>query len=163
MGKQVQEIIPLILGAATAHDDVELKEGVLLTLEALVLKCPTESGPFIPQIVEAGASLIKYDPNWAADDEDEEDVEMDDDDEDDEDDFGDDDLDEDDVSTNRSAELLLFPVADLLSSIVAGRCLVQSSPCCHQATRILHRHPVRPPRSFLQVNRPDTPLEVWRA
>lgn len=98
MGKQAPELIPLILGAATAHDDDELKEGVLLTLETLVLKCPTETGPFINQIVDAGTSLIKYDPNWAADDEDE-DIEMgDDDDEDEDDDFDDDDLDEDDVS-----------------------------------------------------------------
>lgn len=99
MGKQAQEIIPLVLGAATAHDDVELKEGVLLTLETVVLRCPTETGPFITQIVEAGTSLIKYDPNWAADDDDEEDVEMGDDNDDDEDDdFADDDLDDDDVS-----------------------------------------------------------------
>jgi cullin-associated NEDD8-dissociated protein 1 len=100
MGKQTAEVVPLILGAATAHDDDELKEGVLLTLESLVLKCPTETGPFITQIVEAGTSLIKYDPNWAADDDDEEDVEMGEDDEDEDDDFADDDLDDDDVSKN---------------------------------------------------------------
>lgn len=90
MGKKAKDLVPLILTALKKDDD-ELREGALQSLEALVLKCPTEVGPFVTQIVEAGTTWIKYDPNYAGDDD--EDVEMGEADEDEEadedDDFGD--------------------------------------------------------------------------
>lgn len=53
--------MPLILKSAETDDD-ELREHVIQTLEALVLKCPTEVSPFILEIVEIGTTSIKYDP-----------------------------------------------------------------------------------------------------
>lgn len=42
-----------------------------------MLRCPTETTPYISQIVEVATKLIKYDPNYAAGDEDmDEDAEM---------------------------------------------------------------------------------------
>ncbi|TFY80959.1 hypothetical protein EWM64_g3046 [Hericium alpestre] len=55
------------------RDDDELRDGSLQALEALVLKCPTEIAPFLPAIIQVANQYVKYDPNYAAaDDEDEE-------------------------------------------------------------------------------------------
>jgi cullin-associated NEDD8-dissociated protein 1 len=53
-------------------------------LELLTLRCPTEITPFLPELITAGTTYIKYDPNYA-EDEDEPMIEADDEDEDDED------------------------------------------------------------------------------
>lgn len=70
------EIIPGVLKAA-AQDDDESHEYALQTLEIFVLRCPTEIAPFLGQIVQTGIKLIRYDPNYAGDDEDEEMADMD--------------------------------------------------------------------------------------
>lgn len=61
MGKKAKDLVPLIITSLKKDDD-ELKEAALQSLEALVLKCPTEIAPFFTQIVEAGVSLLKHDP-----------------------------------------------------------------------------------------------------
>jgi len=57
----LDQIIPQILQAVDKDDD-ELREGSLQALEALVLRCPAETDPYLPTIVEAGSKYIKYDP-----------------------------------------------------------------------------------------------------
>lgn len=80
----------------------------------LTLRCPTEIVPFLPEIITAGTTYIKYDPNYAADDEDDEDETMADadDEEEDEDDAGDEYSDDEDTSykIRRSATKLLSAV-----------------------------------------------------
>ncbi|KAJ6584561.1 armadillo-type protein [Mycena capillaripes] len=73
------EIVPGVL-TAVQRDDDELREGSLQALEALLLRCPTEITPYVGPIVQAGNQYIKYDPNYAGDDEDEEMADADDDD-----------------------------------------------------------------------------------
>lgn len=55
-------------------------------LDVFVLRCPTEVTPFLGKILQTGTRLIKYDPNYAGDDD--EDKEME--------DFEDEDKDEED-------------------------------------------------------------------
>ncbi|KAJ7487730.1 armadillo-type protein [Mycena galericulata] len=115
------EIVPGVLKAVQRDDD-ELREGSLQALEALLLRCPTEITPYVAPIVQAGCQYIKYDPNYAGDDD--EDEEMADADEDDEEDA---ELDEysDDEDTSykirRSATKLLAAIVgthpELLSTI----------------------------------------------
>ena len=117
IGPRVGELVPLVLAGANKEDD-EAKEGVLQCLEALVLKCPSETGPLLNRIVDKGTELLKYDPNFAGgdDDGDDEDEEMadeedqdDDDDELDDDEFEEEYDDDDDTSfkVRRSATKLL--------------------------------------------------------
>ncbi|KAL8293671.1 hypothetical protein RQP46_000372 [Phenoliferia psychrophenolica] len=123
MGKKAAELVPLVLKAA-AKDDDETREGALQTLEALVLKCPTEVAPTMLEIIELATTLVKYDPNYAGDED--EDVTMEDgdagDDEDEDDDFGDEYSDDDDTSwkVRRGATKLLSACiltrSDLLST-----------------------------------------------
>ncbi|GLB36748.1 putative TATA-binding protein interacting (TIP20) [Lyophyllum shimeji] len=65
------QIVPGILKAVQRDDD-ELREGSLQALEAIVLRCPAEASPYLEAIVQTGIQYIKYDPNYAGDDEDEE-------------------------------------------------------------------------------------------
>ncbi|KAM0753363.1 TIP120-domain-containing protein [Meredithblackwellia eburnea MCA 4105] len=110
MSKKAAQLVPLILKASSKEDD-ELREGALQALESLVLKCPTEVAPSILEIVELGTQYVKYDPNYAGGDDDE-DVEMEDaedDGDDEDDDFGDEYSDDDDTSwkVRRGATKLL--------------------------------------------------------
>ncbi|KNZ72732.1 Cullin-associated NEDD8-dissociated protein 1, partial [Termitomyces sp. J132] len=77
------QIVPGILKAVQKDDD-ELREGSLQALEAILLRCPTEATPYLDAIVQSGNQFIKYDPNYAGDDEDEEMADVDDDEDDDE-------------------------------------------------------------------------------
>ncbi|KIJ45062.1 hypothetical protein M422DRAFT_167119 [Sphaerobolus stellatus SS14] len=106
------DVIPGILKASSQDDD-EQRESSLQTLEALVLRCPTEVTPFLNQIISVGVTLIKYDPNYAGDDEDDDDAEMGDADDDDDDaDLDDEYSDDEDTSykIRRSATKLLGSV-----------------------------------------------------
>ncbi|GAA5932570.1 hypothetical protein JCM1841_004316 [Sporobolomyces salmonicolor] len=73
------EIVPLVLAASERDEggeaaEVEVKEGVLMCLESLVLKCPAEMQGEMNNVVEKAVELLKFDPNYAGgnDDEDEE-------------------------------------------------------------------------------------------
>ncbi|KAK7468323.1 hypothetical protein VKT23_002837 [Stygiomarasmius scandens] len=76
------EIVPGILKAVQRDDD-ELRESCLQTLEALLLRCPMEISPYISMVIQVGNQFIKYDPNYAGDDEDEEMADVDDEDDED--------------------------------------------------------------------------------
>ncbi|KAF9074038.1 armadillo-type protein [Rhodocollybia butyracea] len=114
------QIVPDIVKAVQREDD-ELREGCLQALETLLLRCPAETTVYISSIIQVGNQFIKYDPNYAGDDEDEEMADADDDEEDEA------DLDEysDDEDTSykirRSATKLLSALIDtrpeLLSTI----------------------------------------------
>ncbi|KAG5651284.1 hypothetical protein H0H81_009201 [Sphagnurus paluster] len=117
----LDKIVPGILNAVQ-KDDEELREGSLQALEAIVLRCPTESTPYLDAIVQTGNQFIKYDPNYAGDDEDEE-MEVDDEDEEEEADLDDEYSDDEDTSykIRRSATKLLAAIIgtrpELLTSI----------------------------------------------
>ncbi|KAK7001853.1 Cullin-associated nedd8-dissociated protein 1 [Favolaschia claudopus] len=113
------EIVPGVLKAVQRDDD-ELREGGLQALEALLLRCPTEITPYVAPITQAGIQYIKYDPNYAGDDEDEEMADADDDDDEAElDEYSDDE--DTSYKIRRSATKLLAAIVgtrpDLLSSI----------------------------------------------
>ncbi|KAJ3341282.1 Cullin-associated NEDD8-dissociated protein 1 [Gonapodya sp. JEL0774] len=88
MGAHLDVVVPLVVKYAAMEDD-ELREICLQTLESLVLRCPSEITPHISSIISLSLEYLKYDPNYAGDeDEDEEgeeegDTDMDADDEDD--------------------------------------------------------------------------------
>ncbi|PPQ69227.1 hypothetical protein CVT25_006944 [Psilocybe cyanescens] len=107
----LDRIVPGILQAVEKADD-ELREGSLQALEALVLRCPTEIDLYLPSIIEIGNKFIKYDPNYAGDDDEDEDEEMADPDEDDDDEELDEYSDDEDTSykIRRSATKLLSAV-----------------------------------------------------
>ncbi|QRW05866.1 cullin-associated NEDD8-dissociated protein 1 [Ceratobasidium sp. AG-Ba] len=111
LGPSLSEIVPGVLGGI-ARGDEELREGGLQALELLTLRCPSEITPFLPDLITAGTTYIKYDPNYAADDdEDEEMADADEDDEDDEDAGGEYSDDEDtSYKIRRSATKLLSAV-----------------------------------------------------
>ncbi|KAJ7366442.1 armadillo-type protein [Mycena albidolilacea] len=114
------EIVPGVLKAVQRDDD-ELREGSLQALEALLLRCPTEITPYVAPITQAGTQFIKYDPNYAGDDD--EDEEMADADDDDEEAELDEYSDDEDTSykIRRSATKLLSAIVgtrpELLSSV----------------------------------------------
>ncbi|GAA5941561.1 uncharacterized protein JCM15063_001621 [Sporobolomyces koalae] len=143
LGPHVSTLIPLVLSAirsSTSRNDeqeqVEIKEGGLTCLESLTIHCSKQlkTGPpgLVAEIVELAKDMLKFDPNFAGGDEDEEDgdqemqVEGDADDEDDldQDDFEDEYDDEDDTSwrVRRSAAKLLSSLIqtrpDLLSTFI---------------------------------------------
>ncbi|KAG6856601.1 hypothetical protein H0H87_002693 [Tephrocybe sp. NHM501043] len=74
----LSQIVPGVLKAVQKDDD-ELREGSLQALEAILLRCPTETTPYLDAIVQTGSQFIKFDPNYAGDDEDEEMADEDDD------------------------------------------------------------------------------------
>lgn len=67
-------ISPLLRGAveaASADGDEDLKENVLQTYEAFVLRCPKDvSAAELDAIVQIALNLLSFDPNFAGDDED---------------------------------------------------------------------------------------------
>ncbi|KAJ3095068.1 Cullin-associated NEDD8-dissociated protein 1 [Phlyctochytrium planicorne] len=117
LGKHIDTILPFILKDAKLEDD-EMRENCLQALESFVLRCPTEITQHIQTLTALALEYIKYDPNYADDDEEEgmdvdgeeEDGDEEMADEDEEEDFDDEDYsDDDDVSwkvRRASAKLL---------------------------------------------------------
>ena len=75
MGKFIATISPLLLDAvkssANAEDgDEDIKENVLQTYEAFVLRCPKDVSPELPNIIKLALRMLSFDPNFAGDDED---------------------------------------------------------------------------------------------
>lgn len=108
-----------MLEASNKEDD-ELRKYALQTLEVFVLRCPTDVIPFLGQIVQTGTRLIKYDPNYAWDnDEDEEmaDAHVDDE---DNDELGDAYSDDEETSyrIRRSATKRLLPLIETRSELL---------------------------------------------
>ncbi|KAI0757560.1 TIP120-domain-containing protein [Daedaleopsis nitida] len=103
------EITPSIL-KDSQRDDEELCESCLQALEALLLRCPSELTPSLNSIIQVGIQYIKYDPNYAGDDD--EDEEMADDEDEDDEELGDEYEDDEDTSykIRRAATKLLAAV-----------------------------------------------------
>ncbi|KAF8982329.1 Cullin-associated NEDD8-dissociated protein 1 [Entomortierella lignicola] len=75
-GKFLPKVAPSVI-KYTDLDDDELRENALQTLEAFVLRCPTEITPYIDTIIDLGLKFLRYDPNYDdGDDEDDEDEDM---------------------------------------------------------------------------------------
>ncbi|CAE6372038.1 unnamed protein product [Rhizoctonia solani] len=105
----LNEVVPSVLKGVN-KDDEELREAGLQALELLTLRCPTEIAPFLPELISTGTAYIKYDPNYAGDDEDD-DEPMEDQDEDEDEDGGEYSDDEDtSYKIRRSATKLLASV-----------------------------------------------------
>ncbi|KAL1924349.1 uncharacterized protein VTP21DRAFT_7384 [Calcarisporiella thermophila] len=98
LGKHLVNFLQLVFKYSKEEDD-ELREYCLQTLEAFVLKCPTEITPYIDNIIDLCLEYLKYDPNYADEDEneDEDDV-MEDDAEDTDEEVDEDYSDDDDIS-----------------------------------------------------------------
>lgn len=98
LGRRLPEFMPSVIQTAQ-HDDDELRETCLQSIELILLRCPAEVTPFVNASIDLAISLIKHDPNYAGFDDDEEMADADDgfgDDEDDDDDLIDDDYSDDD-------------------------------------------------------------------
>lgn len=75
----------------------EVREAALVSVEAFLASCPQEMRPFTDKIIESTLRYLKYDPNYAVDDDDEDiDMDEDEDQEDEDDEFDADDGFEDD-------------------------------------------------------------------
>ncbi|KAI9488039.1 armadillo-type protein [Zychaea mexicana] len=127
LGGYLPKLLPIIVNhAKEADEDDELREICLQSLESFVLRCPTEITPYINEIIELGLTYLKYDPNFAEDDEDDDGMECQEEEEDEEDEF-DEEVDysdeDDDMSwkVRRSSTKLLGAVigtrSDLLQSL----------------------------------------------
>ena len=98
LGRRLPEFMPSVIQTAK-HDDDELRETCLQSIELILLRCPAEVTPFVNASIDLAVTLIKHDPNYAGFDDDEEMRDADDDfgeDEDDDDDLIDDDYSDDD-------------------------------------------------------------------
>ncbi|KAK0383764.1 hypothetical protein NLU13_9675 [Sarocladium strictum] len=107
-GPHIAKAAPCVLGALTEDelqqhldkisdgDDIgqdfnEVREAALVAIEAFLASCPQEMRPFTTDTIAASLRYLKYDPNYAVDDD--EDMEED---QEDEEDDGDDEFDDDD-------------------------------------------------------------------
>ncbi|CCM03714.1 uncharacterized protein FIBRA_05860 [Fibroporia radiculosa] len=110
IGPVLGNLVPGII-KAVERDDEELQESCLQALEALVLRCPAEITPFLSSTIQVGNKWIKYDPNYAGgDDEDEEMADEDDDDEAELDEYSDDE--DTSYKIRRSATKLFAAIVD---------------------------------------------------
>ncbi|KAK0619764.1 armadillo-type protein [Immersiella caudata] len=135
-GQHLPEFVPFILGALSEDEmqsqleDIneggeaglefnEIREAALVALEAFLSSCPTQMRPFTDESIEACLRYLKFDPNYAVDDD--EDMEDEDEEESEEDDeFEDDDGfdDDDDASwkVRRCAAKALYTIISTRSS-----------------------------------------------
>ncbi|OBZ78570.1 Cullin-associated NEDD8-dissociated protein 1 [Grifola frondosa] len=105
-------IVPNIVKVVHREDE-ELRESCLQALEALVLRCPSEITPYLSSIIQIANQYIKYDPNYAGDDEEDEDMA----DEDDEDAEDDDEYSDDEDTSYR----IRRSATKLLAAVIATR------------------------------------------
>ncbi|GAC93832.1 HEAT repeat containing protein [Pseudozyma hubeiensis SY62] len=89
LGRRLPEFMPAVIQTAK-HEDDELRETCLQSIELILLRCPAEVTPFVNASIDLAVTLIKHDPNYAGFDDDEEMRDADD-------DFGDQDDDDDDL------------------------------------------------------------------
>eukprot|EP01114_Cavostelium_apophysatum_P003685 TRINITY_DN1379_c0_g1_i2.p1 TRINITY_DN1379_c0_g1~~TRINITY_DN1379_c0_g1_i2.p1 ORF type:complete len:1235 (-),score=414.71 TRINITY_DN1379_c0_g1_i2:42-3746(-) len=70
LGKFIPEICPLIIKyCEDSKSGDELKEDCFQCFESLISRCPKEITPYLPKIIDLCLVFIKYDPNYAEDDE----------------------------------------------------------------------------------------------
>ncbi|KAG1444863.1 hypothetical protein G6F56_010127 [Rhizopus delemar] len=120
LGKHLSDLVPIIISfTKRSEEDDEMREICLQTLESFVYRCPTEISLFVPELIQLALEYIKYDPNFAGDDDEDEDLENEDEDmsgdEDDEyDDIADYSDDDDDMSwkVRRSSTKVLYAIIE---------------------------------------------------
>lgn len=83
-------------GEDLGQDFNEIRESALVALEAFLASCPQEMRQFTDETIASIVRYVKYDPNYAVDDDDDMEVDEEDEDADDDDDFEEDDGFEDD-------------------------------------------------------------------
>lgn len=71
LGRRLPEFMPAVIKTAN-HDDDELRETCLQSIELILLRCPAEVTPFVNSSIDLAVTLIKHDPNYAGFDDDEE-------------------------------------------------------------------------------------------
>jgi cullin-associated NEDD8-dissociated protein 1 len=77
LGRHLDKIVPLFLRFCGDPNDEaqqtdaanELRESCFPGLESFVLRCPREVAPFLSDILKVSISFMKYDPNYAYDEE----------------------------------------------------------------------------------------------
>lgn len=110
LSQTISNVVPLIIGAQNKKDD-ELTETCLQTLESLLLRLPSQMTSFIPAVTDLATQAVKHDPNYAAEDTDDMDVDDEgaDGEEEEDEEFGDEYSDDEDVSWKvRRAATKLF-------------------------------------------------------
>eukprot|EP01113_Clastostelium_recurvatum_P046299 TRINITY_DN809_c0_g1_i2.p1 TRINITY_DN809_c0_g1~~TRINITY_DN809_c0_g1_i2.p1 ORF type:complete len:1240 (+),score=410.29 TRINITY_DN809_c0_g1_i2:61-3780(+) len=73
LGKYFPEIVPLIVGYCEdkkLESDDELRENCLQAFESLILRSSKDVTPYLPQIITLCLKFIRYDPNYASEDDD---------------------------------------------------------------------------------------------
>eukprot|EP00002_Diphylleia_rotans_P004742 TRINITY_DN1363_c0_g1_i1.p1 TRINITY_DN1363_c0_g1~~TRINITY_DN1363_c0_g1_i1.p1 ORF type:complete len:870 (+),score=212.90 TRINITY_DN1363_c0_g1_i1:60-2669(+) len=91
LSKYLPHLIPLLATSIKTSDDDEVKEQVLQAFESIVLRCSRDVTPFIEAITSIAMENIRYDPNYAqGEDDDDEVLGSDDEDNDDDGDYSDD-------------------------------------------------------------------------
>lgn len=77
LGKHLSDLVPIIISfTKRSEEDDEMREICLQTLESFVYRCPTEISLFVPELIQLALEYIKYDPNFAGDDDEDEDLEV---------------------------------------------------------------------------------------
>ncbi|SPO06887.1 related to TBP (TATA-binding protein) -interacting protein TIP120 [Cephalotrichum gorgonifer] len=137
-GQNLTQLAPFILGALSQEeldtqlakidegDDAspefnEVHEAALITLEAFLSSCPQEMAQYTDEAMDAALRFLKYDPNYAVDEDDEdEEMESDEDEEEDDEDELDDGFDDDDDDSSwkvrRSAAKALYTLVSTRGS-----------------------------------------------
>ncbi|WVQ93760.1 hypothetical protein IAU59_000837 [Kwoniella sp. CBS 9459] len=117
-----KDLASTILKQTENAEDTETVEAALITLETLVLRCPTEIAPHVKAITERALKLVKHDPNYVDLDDDDVDMNEEDDDEEADDDFEDEaysDDEDDSWKIRRSAAKLLLALIGTRNELLA--------------------------------------------
>ena len=74
LGPHMSRAVPLVLARLQSAEegDDEMMELSLVAVESFVQRCPADTRPFLEELTAACLKFLKFDPNYAADDEDEE-------------------------------------------------------------------------------------------
>jgi len=116
LGKQLDSVVPLVLqqcNQTAAVSDPEMIESCLQAFESFVLRCPKEVNAYQSAIAKCSLEYLRFDPNYADDDE-----EMDDADDEEE------DMDEDDADYSDDDDVswkVRRAAAKVLSAIIVSR------------------------------------------
>lgn len=77
LGRELKRIIPLFMSFCEDDkykEDTEMLENCLQAFESFVLRCPKEIGPHLDSIIATGIAFIKHDPNYADEEDEDEDL-----------------------------------------------------------------------------------------
>lgn len=70
LGPHMPRAVPLVISRVNSaqEGDDDVMELCLVALESFVQRCPTDSRPFLENMLSACLKYVRYDPNYAADD-----------------------------------------------------------------------------------------------